>query len=130
MSRLITNRDKQKGASDQTVRKQGKFLKHLANRRIRRAPLEVARVRPSPGRDPLSIRKRSGRCRVCLAMLRKNAKRTRYECSCGECGASLQPKPRCRSCGTARVWVGPLGSRCKGCGKPSPRGRLNGRTHR
>ena len=123
MSRLITNRDKQRRASDQTVKKPGQFIKRRASRGLRRGQLETEEMRPSPGRDPLSLRKRSGRCPVCLAKLNKNAKRTRYEHSCRKCGASLQPTPNCRSCGTARVWVGPGGSRCKGCGKPAPRGK-------
>jgi hypothetical protein len=122
MSRLITNKDKQKAISD-SGEKPNKSMKSLTTKKLRLAKKNVLNdqisefTKPTPGKDSMSDRKKSGICPVCLTKLKKNEKRTRYERCCHACGSVLQNNRICFSCGTSRVWVGKSGAICKGCGK-------------
>jgi len=122
MASRVNNKAKQVKASDQTVRKQGLFLKRRANRLLRRdgMPTDEGESKHHPissKTDRFSLRKRSGRCPVCIERLKKNSRGTRYERCCRNCNAVLQADSRCNRCGTHRIWRGPQGVRCKGCGQ-------------
>lgn len=67
--------------------------------------------------DSKARRKKPGLCPVCLKRLAKNARGTRYERRCKNCRASFQKALKCLDCGTHRVWQGPEGTACKGCGR-------------
>lgn len=69
------------------------------------------------GQDDKARRKKPGLCPVCLGKLVKNARGTRYERRCLKCRATLQKTLKCLDCGTKRVWQGPEGRACKGCGR-------------
>ena len=56
------------------------------------------------------------------SLLAKNARGTRYERRCLKCRANFQKLLKCLDCGTARVWQGPEGTACKGCGRTAPDG--------
>ena len=122
MSRFITNKAKQKAVSDPTG-KPNKYMKSWTAKKLR---LNIAsdlkdqtsnHSKPTPGKDRLSYKKKSGICPVCEKKLHKNEKKTRYENRCHSCGAVLQKNKICFSCGTNRVWNGRSGAVCKGCGK-------------
>lgn len=74
------------------------------------------------GQDDKARRKKPELCPVCLAKLAKNARGTRYERRCLNCRASFQKLLKCLDCGTSRVWQGPEGTACKGCGRTAPDG--------
>ena len=74
------------------------------------------------GQDDKARRKKPGLCPVCLARLAKNARGTRYERRCLNCRATFQKTHKCLDCGTSRVWQGPEGTACKGCGRHAPGG--------
>lgn len=74
------------------------------------------------GQDDKARRKKPGHCPVCLAKLVKNARGSRYERRCLGCRASFQKLLKCLDCGTSRVWQGPEGIACKGCGRTAPDG--------
>ncbi|MDJ0946842.1 MAG: hypothetical protein QNJ30_25620 [Kiloniellales bacterium] len=69
------------------------------------------------GQDDKARRKKPGLCPVCLAKLEKNARGTRFERRCLNCRATFQKMLKCLDCGTSRVWQGPEGTVCKGCGR-------------
>lgn len=99
---LITNKHKASKKHDS---------KDEAAGRIRRSPTEFT-VKTA------STRKRHDQssCPICSAPVKKTASGGRRKHSCTECGASLNKALMCESCGTARVWQGPRGAACVGCG--------------
>ena len=68
-------------------------------------------------RDELASRKAPGACPVCLGRLETSGRRARYKRTCMHCRATLQAELLCRFCQTNRVWRGPDGINCKGCGR-------------
>lgn len=62
------------------------------------------------------LRKISHRCPACTARLLRTAAGTRKKRQCQVCGSTHRPNRECTSCSTNRVWSGPLGDFCKGCG--------------
>ena len=66
--------------------------------------------------DKLTPRKDPRRCPVCTAKLNKIRKGTRYQNKCNFCKAVLAKELKCRHCNTNRVWRGPKGVYCHGCG--------------
>lgn len=115
MVNLITNRHKgQEHGERPTI-----LTKKRSSRRLRRNSLNDAidEKNTLPHRPKKhAVRKKSGVCPICLARLVKNSKKTRYEHRCEACKSQLKPEMQCTSCGTNRVWSGPSGQRCKGCG--------------
>ncbi len=67
--------------------------------------------------DSRADRKNHRHCPVCKAKLKKIAKGTRYGRQCSNCHATLAKEFKCYHCGTNRVWRGPEGLFCHGCGK-------------
>lgn len=68
-------------------------------------------------KDSRAVRKNHRHCPVCKAKLKKIGKGTRYERQCSSCNATLAQELHCSHCGTYRVWRGPKGIYCHGCGK-------------
>lgn len=66
--------------------------------------------------DKLALHKDPKRCPVCAAKLEKIGKGTRRKNQCMTCKAVLAKEIMCQRCGTNRVWRGPKGMRCHGCG--------------
>ena len=52
----------------------------------------------------------------------KTARGARYERRCLSCCATFQKTLKCLDCGTNRVWQGPEGTACKGCGRKALEG--------
>jgi hypothetical protein len=127
MGNLITNKDKQAKVSDHGE-PPNSFQKDLTHRKLRREGRRQAQRsdeerRSTPGSiDRRALRKRSGYCPACLQKLEKNAKGRRYLQACKHCHAVFQRTERCPHCATHRVWMGPEGRWCKGCGKRSDDG--------
>ena len=67
--------------------------------------------------NKLSTRKNTRKCPVCTKNLHKIGKGTRYENRCSNCNAVLAKELICTYCNTNRVWRGPEGIYCHGCGK-------------
>ena len=67
--------------------------------------------------DKLATRKSVRRCPVFISKRRKIGKGTRYQNKCVYCKAVLAKELKCRHCHTSRVWRGPEGSFCNGCGR-------------
>lgn len=122
MGNRISNKQKQAKLSDHGE-PPSSFVKKLTSRKMRRAALEteidltVGRNSTPGSVDHRAKRKRAGICPICMEKLQKNAKGTRYERVCRECGSVYRQKIICPSCGTRRVWTGKHGDWCKGCGK-------------
>ena len=117
MANLITNKHKKQEHGERPTT----YTKRLSARHIRRS----ANVTIDDDAGPLphrpskhAKRKRSGRCPVCTAKLAKNERGTRYIRKCSQCRSQFLPDIRCDRCATFRVWGGPRGYRCKGCGNP------------
>ena len=55
-------------------------------------------------------------CPLCAKRLSRVAKGTRRKNQCYECKAVLAKELNCIQCNTNRVWRGPLGIVCHGCG--------------
>ena len=66
------------------------------------------------GRD---LRKIKDRCPACLQRLPRISSGTRKMRHCDSCGSTYRPDRSCPSCSTNRVWSGPLGDFCHGCGR-------------
>ncbi len=113
----VNNKNKQEKASDfDRIKHPGKFLKSLSNRKIRREPVEDGPVRHDSKLDRLSPYKRPGHCPVCQEKLKVDGRSVSTKTACQHCKSYLRSRLRCRSCGTKRVWAGPNGARCRGCG--------------
>ena len=67
-------------------------------------------------KDKLAPRKDPKRCPVCTKKLNKTGKKTRHKHECDYCHAVLAKELTCIYCNTNRVWRGPMGSFCHGCG--------------
>ena len=61
--------------------------------------------------------KKHNHCPVCKNKLKRIAKGTRHENQCSNCHATLAKELTCKHCSTNRVWRGPKGMFCQGCGK-------------
>jgi hypothetical protein len=74
---------------------------------------EISRhVKENRRSTPAKLRRDRKHCPVCVAPLKKIARRTRLRKSCTECGA--QPSPlACPSCRAFAVWAG---TGCMTCG--------------
>lgn len=117
MANLITNKHKKQEHGERPTA----YTKRLSARHIRRSADVVmdddAGLLPHrPSKH--AKRKRSGRCPVCTTKLAKNGRGTRYIRKCSQCRSQFLPDIRCDRCATFRVWGGPRGYRCKGCGNP------------
>lgn len=116
MSR-ITNKHKQAKASDfDCTKNPASDIKKMANRLIRREPVESDFVRTHSQTDNKANRKKPGNCPVCKSSLDKNSKDTRYLRVCGNCKSRYDKGLKCSRCSTNRIWSGPKGAFCKGCG--------------
>jgi hypothetical protein len=80
--------------------------------------VETLTRRPHSRRDPRTrdLRKINERCPACLTRLPRTARGTRKARRCPACGSTYRPRRTCQACSTTRVWSGPLGDFCKGCG--------------
>ena len=67
--------------------------------------------------DSRADRKDPRHCPVCISKLKRIDKGTRYERQCSNCHATFAKELKCSYCGTNRVWRGPKGIYCHGCGK-------------
>lgn len=68
------------------------------------------------------LRRSPAHCPVCLAPLRKNARRTKTMAKCVACGANPQPGKVCFRCRDESIWQSRKGAACRRCGhhgKPS-----------
>jgi hypothetical protein len=99
---LITNKHKSSKKHDN---------KTDAIRRIRRSPIES-----TLGTGSMRKRHDQSVCPICFAPIKKTASGGRRKHWCTECGATLNKVLMCDSCSTARVWQGPRGAACVGCG--------------
>jgi len=116
MSRL-TNKHKQAKSSDfDCVKHPTSFIKKTSNRLLRREPIESKLVKGHSKIDSKASRKKSGNCPVCSSSLDKNSKGTRYRRECVSCKSRYDKELKCGRCATNRVWSGPKGMFCKGCG--------------
>ena len=116
MSR-ITNKHKQAKSSDfDCIKNPTSFIKKISNRLIRRESIENNFVKAHSKTDSKANRKKSGNCPVCTSNLDKNSKGTRYLRECSNCKSRYDKDIKCGRCNTNRVWSGPKGAFCKGCG--------------
>jgi hypothetical protein len=116
MSRL-TNKHKQAKSSDfDCVKHPSSFIKKASNRMLRRESINDELVKSYSKIDGRGNRKKSGFCPICMNSLEKNSKGTRYRRECSECKGRYDKELRCGRCATNRVWSGPNGAYCKGCG--------------
>ncbi len=68
--------------------------------------------------DALAEHKDPKRCPVCSEPLEKTGDGARYERRCRQCRAVLATELVCQQCHTRRIWRGPRGVVCHGCGHP------------
>ena len=61
-------------------------------------------------------KKTHNHCPVCKTKLKRIAKGTRHENQCSNCNATLAKELKCKQCNSHRVWRGPQGIFCQGCG--------------
>jgi hypothetical protein len=62
------------------------------------------------------LRRGGKHCPVCLAPLRKNARRTRVMRACTVCEAHVSHQKRCSRCGAEALWENKSGAACQSCG--------------
>lgn len=67
--------------------------------------------------DAFAEHKDPRRCPVCSEPLKRIEGPARYESRCRHCRAVLATEFVCQHCHTRRIWSGPKGVVCHGCGR-------------
>lgn len=77
---------------------------------------EVRSIPQNRSTAPSKLRRDGKHCPVCLAPLKKNARRSRRVRECKSCGAQPQPTKSCIKCSGGPVWRSKAGAACQACG--------------